>query len=165
MAMSELIEKLLQREGPMLSSALADRLIQTHALAPATARKRVSRAPGLRRLAGLVFPRNARFVYLDQQFGSSLYWSRLTGALLSTNSAWICDSRAAPAWRAHPLAPIRHYLRRTGAPASSSVARNDLSASERSGASDKGHAACPRRMHRTSISTISWSGRSSTFTT
>ncbi len=42
----------------------------------------------MKRLKGIVFPHKARFVYLQQQFGSPYYWGNLADALISTNSAY-----------------------------------------------------------------------------
>jgi len=82
------IETILKRYGPMLSSDVAVTLVESAKLTPVAARKRVSRTmPPVRRLAGIPFPRNARFMYLDSQFGSPMYWERLAKALMDSNSA------------------------------------------------------------------------------
>src|SRR5436190_1393858 len=74
--------------GPALSSDVAAHLSRHAKIAPATARKRLSRACGnVRRLAGVSFPRNARFMYLEEQFGSPAYWKNLADALMKNNSA------------------------------------------------------------------------------
>lgn len=79
----------LRVNGPSLTSEIAEGLVESEGLSPAAARKRVSRSRvEVKRLAFLVFPRKARFVYLPGQFGSDLYWSRLVAALQSTNSAY-----------------------------------------------------------------------------
>jgi hypothetical protein len=42
------------------------------------ARQRLSRLPAnVRVLYGIPFPKRARFIYLDDQFGSSAYWDAL----------------------------------------------------------------------------------------
>ncbi len=85
----ELIESYLDQNGPALSSEVAQYLSDNCGLNPAAARKRVSRAAGnIRRLSGIVFPHKARFLYLQQQFGSPWYWSRLADALIATGSAY-----------------------------------------------------------------------------
>lgn len=86
--MTDLLETLLHDMGPSLSSDLAAELARRAGIAPAAARKRLSRASGnVRRLAGVTFPRNARFTYLERQFGSPSYWHNLAAALMATNSA------------------------------------------------------------------------------
>lgn len=86
--MPGLLETILHKSGPMLSSEVAVQLAKAANLTPEAARKRLSRAvPPVRRLAGVSFPRNARFMYLDKQFGSSSYWHSLSRALIDTNSA------------------------------------------------------------------------------
>lgn len=72
--MSDLVKDFLQNHGPCLSSELADYLVQTLKISPDAARKRVSRlADNVRRLGYVTFPRRARFMYLEQQFGSPVY--------------------------------------------------------------------------------------------
>jgi len=81
--------KFLELNGPSLSSEIAQHLVDEQGMSPAASRKRVSRVNGeVKRLAGIVFPHKARFVYLQQQFGSPDYWSKLADALISTNSAY-----------------------------------------------------------------------------
>ncbi|MGV1908235.1 hypothetical protein [Agrobacterium cavarae] len=86
-----IIESFLAKNGPCLTSDVSDFLVQTHGVAPATARKRVSRAieganPAIMKLKGVTFPRKARFIYLPQDFGSPYYWRALENALLNTKS-------------------------------------------------------------------------------
>jgi hypothetical protein len=87
--MSDLVENFLDTHGPCLSSDVADYLVKTLAISPVAARKRVSRLGGnVRRLGYVTFPRKARFLYLEQQFGSPLYWEKLVEALMQTKSAY-----------------------------------------------------------------------------
>lgn len=87
--MSSIIESFLDREGPCLTSAVTDHLVKVYGVAPAAARKRISRAAGnVKRLAYITFPRKARFVYLSKDFGSPRYWRALEAALLATNSVY-----------------------------------------------------------------------------
>ncbi|WP_192937121.1 hypothetical protein [Sinorhizobium meliloti] len=75
------VEDFIRYQGPCLTSAVSDHLVQNLGLTPAAARKRVSRASGeVRRLAYITFPRKARYVYLEKQFGSPEYWSNLVDA-------------------------------------------------------------------------------------
>ncbi|MGX7877033.1 hypothetical protein ACVDG8_013330 [Mesorhizobium sp. ORM8.1] len=90
--MADAIELFLDRFGPNLSSAVADHLVTTLKVAPAAARKRVSRAtegpkPVAKRLSGITFPRKARFLYLQKDFGSPRYWLALEKALIDNKSA------------------------------------------------------------------------------
>lgn len=83
------ITKYLKQSGPSLSSEVSDHLSKTLRISSDAARKRVSRLPeGVKRLGFITFPRRARFLYHEQQFGSELYWERLIAALLQTNSAY-----------------------------------------------------------------------------
>ncbi|MCM2501569.1 hypothetical protein [Neorhizobium galegae] len=87
--MSGIIENFLDREGPCLTSAVSDHLVKIYGVAPAAARKRVSRVAGnVKRLAYITFPRKARFIYLSKDFGSPRYWRALEAALLATNSVY-----------------------------------------------------------------------------
>ena len=87
--MSDLVEDFLQNHGPCLSGEVAAYLVETLRISPVAARKRVSRLTGnVRRLGYVTFPRRARFMYLEQQFGAPVYWEKLVGALMQTNTAY-----------------------------------------------------------------------------
>lgn len=87
--MAEPIEETLRDVGPALSNEVTTYLVEQFGMTPAAARKRVSRVGGeVRRLAGITFPRKARFLYLQQQFGSPWFWGRLIEALLEERSAY-----------------------------------------------------------------------------
>ncbi len=87
--MTEPIEETLRDVGPALSNEVTTYLVEQFGMSPAAARKRVSRVGGdVRRLAGITFPRKARFLYLQQQFGSPWFWGRLVDALLNQRSAY-----------------------------------------------------------------------------
>ncbi|WP_375284779.1 NERD domain-containing protein [Marinicauda pacifica] len=86
--MADSIENILNDLGPSVSSELAVALSERLKISSAAARQRLSRARGsVRRLAGIPFPRNARFMYLERQFGSPEYWNRLANTLIANNSA------------------------------------------------------------------------------
>lgn len=86
--MADPIESVLQFLGPSLSSEVAAELAERTKISRVAARQRISRARGnVRRLAGIPFPRNARFMYLKQQFGSPEYWAKLAATLIANNSA------------------------------------------------------------------------------
>ncbi|WP_417813031.1 hypothetical protein [Thalassospira alkalitolerans] len=87
--MTDIIETYLEDFGPALSGTISEHLEKSLGISAAAARKRVSRASGnIRRLGYVTFARKARFMYLENQFGSPLYWRKLVDALFSTNSAY-----------------------------------------------------------------------------
>ena len=113
--MSDVIELYLKTKGPSLSSEVSKHLERTLKLSPAAARKRVSRATGaVRRLAHITFPRNARFIYLKQDFGSPRYRHRLIEALLETKSAF--GLAIAALEQRGGLIPEAHFAIACGAP-------------------------------------------------
>lgn len=86
--MADPVEEILNSLGPTLSSEVAAVLSERLKISPVAARQRVSRARGnVRRLAGIPLPRNARFMYMEKQFGSPEYWQRLATTLIANNSA------------------------------------------------------------------------------
>ncbi|NEI67412.1 nuclease-related domain-containing protein [Rhizobium leguminosarum] len=89
--MANIVESYLNSNGPCLTSEVSDYLVKVHHVAPAAARKRVSRitegsSAAVKKLAGITFPRKARFIYLQKDFGSPRYWAALEHALLSSKS-------------------------------------------------------------------------------
>ena len=86
--MSNVIQSYLNKHGPSLSSEIAEYLVNEHKLTPQTARQRISRASQNIMRLELSFPRRAKFLFLKQQAGMGIYWSRLESALLATNSAY-----------------------------------------------------------------------------
>lgn len=84
------VEQYLRRHGPSLTTAVAAHIVQTQHVPPETARQRVSRRPAdtIKTLAYLPFPRNARFIYMVDQYGSPQFWSNLVEALESTGSIY-----------------------------------------------------------------------------
>lgn len=87
--MGNYVETLLRRDGPCLSSTLAEKLASEYKLSHDAARKRVSRGcASLKRLAYLIFPKRVRFLYLEQDFGSPYYWKALEDALEKSNSCY-----------------------------------------------------------------------------
>jgi len=87
--MREELKDILESEGGCLSTDLTRILVDDHGLTEEAARKRVSRgSAGIKRLAYLVFPRKARFIYLEQDFGSPGYWNGLKSAILKSNSSY-----------------------------------------------------------------------------
>ena len=113
--MLNIVENYLESYGPSLSNEVSEYLVNDLKLAPATARKRVSRAKGqVRRLAYITFPRRARFIYLQQQFGSPLYWEGLVEKLFQTNSAY--GLAIAAIQQRGGLIPLNHFAIACGAP-------------------------------------------------
>lgn len=107
------LNDLVRKTGPQLSTAVVAKLVQS-GVAAATARQRVSRAVGLQKLKGLPFPRNARFVYLTEQYGSPAFWKALTNALLEHSVAY---GNALAAIRARGnIMPAAHFRIACGSP-------------------------------------------------
>lgn len=82
------LNHLLAKYGPMTTSRAARLLVEVGFSAEA-ARQRVSRrSPKVGTLLGLTFPKRARFIYLDHQFGTDQYWDALMAAIQETNPAY-----------------------------------------------------------------------------
>ncbi len=112
--MTDAIDEYLGYYGPCLTTDLSAHLETTLSIKPAAARQKVSRAKDIKRLAYFPFPRNARFVYLQKDFGSDRFWRSLTKALTDTNSAY---GSALAAIRARGgLIPKAHFPIACGAP-------------------------------------------------
>ncbi|EPJ2792947.1 MULTISPECIES: hypothetical protein [Vibrio] len=110
-----LLEEILKKKGPCLSSELVQELVEKHQLSPATARKRVSRAgKDIHRLEGLPFPRNVKFIYLKEEYRSPFFWRALYKAFKDTNSAY-WHAIAALRER-NGIMPYNHFLIACGAP-------------------------------------------------
>jgi hypothetical protein len=111
---ADAIEKYLDRHGPALSSDVAAYLVTDVGMAAPAARKRVQRADNVRRLSGLTFPHRARFLYLQKDFGSDRYWSKLGEALMVTNSGY--GFAVAALQQRDGIVPERHFPIVCGAP-------------------------------------------------
>lgn len=113
--MSDPIEAILSSSGPSLSSEVAVELAERLKISHSAARQRLSRVRGnVRRLSGVPFPRNARFMYLEKQFGSHQYWHRLASTLIANNSAL---GYAIAALRQHGgMVPVRQFPIISGSP-------------------------------------------------
>ncbi|HBV77995.1 MAG TPA: hypothetical protein DEB62_16725 [Vibrio sp.] len=84
-----LLEDILKKTGPCLSSDLVQELVEKHHLSHDAARKRVSRTgKDIYRLEGLPLPRNMKFVYLRKDYRSPFFWTALYKAFKDTNSAY-----------------------------------------------------------------------------
>jgi hypothetical protein len=109
------VQALLKKMGPTLTSDLIAALVK-NGLSETAARKRVQRAQGLyQRLAGLRFEKNARFIYLPEQYGASEYWEKLEEACRrSGKSYWSAISMLKARGG---IVPLEQFPRITGAPA------------------------------------------------
>jgi hypothetical protein len=82
------VESILLAEGPALSSEIARKLV-AQGCSPEVARQRISRGgPKVRRLKGLVFPRNARFLYHAKHEGTEQYWTALSRDIREASPAY-----------------------------------------------------------------------------
>ena len=82
------VEMILLNEGPGLSSDIARKLV-AQGMSPDVARQRISRAgPNVHRLMGLVFPRNARFLYHVKHDGKEVYWRSLARDIHEASPAY-----------------------------------------------------------------------------
>jgi hypothetical protein len=80
------IQNLLETNGPMLSSEVKRILIESNGLNDDAARQQISRANGeIRKLTSFKFPRNEYFLFLNNQYKTSVFYENLYAALLSTN--------------------------------------------------------------------------------
>ena len=113
--MEKIVETFLRTHGPCLTTDVSAHLVQTLGLSSAAARKRTSRARGeIKRLAYLTFPHRARFIYLKENFGSPLFWSRLVSALQDSNSAYGLALAALKA--RNGVVPTAHFPIVSGSP-------------------------------------------------
>jgi hypothetical protein len=111
--MNEII-KLLDRRGPGLTSDLAATL-RSDGLSADAARKRLSRLPPeVNILRGIRFPKRARFIYLQDQFGTNEYWNALIEAVENTNSAYAAALAGLQARQG--IVPLSHFPIISGAP-------------------------------------------------
>lgn len=86
--MSDSVLDLLKLYGPCLTSDLAKSMVES-GLSNAAARQRITRAQGdIKRLAGLRFAKNARFIYLDDQYGTREFWEAIEQAFKSNGAAY-----------------------------------------------------------------------------
>lgn len=82
------VTEYLVKNGPALSSDIAASF-RSSGLSDVAARQRLSRLPeGVMVLSGLSFPKRARFIYLERQFGTDKYWAALLNAIKKSNPAY-----------------------------------------------------------------------------
>lgn len=108
------ILKILSEHGPATTSRVAE-LLRKKGLSPNAARQRVSRLPeNVRVLYGLPFPKRARFIYLDSQFGTDRYRSCLIDAVKDSNPA--CAAALAGIQARGGVIPSSHFEIASGSP-------------------------------------------------
>lgn len=108
------VESMLLADGPALSSDIARKLVAQGCSAD-VARQRISRAgPHVRRLKGLVFPRNARFLYHVKHEGTERYWTALARDIREASPAY---GPALAALQARDgVVPLDHFAIISGSP-------------------------------------------------
>lgn len=88
--MPESVKQALKRVGPCLTSDLIQEFV-SQGMSDVAARKKISRSQDdYKRLAGLRFTKNARFIYLDQQFGDEKFWEGLERAFKKSGKSYWC---------------------------------------------------------------------------
>ncbi|WP_018148481.1 hypothetical protein [Henriciella marina] len=86
--MSESVSAALKKIGPSLTSDVIARFVAS-GMSEAAARKKISRAQSSYvRLAGVRFAKNARFIYLEEQWGTKEFWEALEGAFQKAGKAY-----------------------------------------------------------------------------
>jgi hypothetical protein len=112
--MASRVIDILKKHGPGLSSSLAQHL-RAQGLSPEAARQSLSRLPeGARVLFGLPFPKRARFLFLDEHFGTDAFWSALIAAVNEASPAY---SAALVALRSrNGIVPSKHFEIVSGSP-------------------------------------------------
>jgi len=111
---SNAVLELLEQYGPGLTTDLAAKL-RNSGISAEAARKRLSRLPEqVRILRGIGFPKRARFIYLEEQFGSPEYWDALIAAIRTSNPSYAAALAGMQARRG--IIPIAHFPIVSGAP-------------------------------------------------
>lgn len=112
--MTDLAEEVLKDIGPCISGQLIDELVKRHGLSQAAARQRLSRNKKIKRLAYLPFPKNARFLYFQQDYGAPQFWHALTTALLENTNAH--GGALAALLARNGVIPVAHFSIACGSP-------------------------------------------------
>ncbi|MGI3166019.1 hypothetical protein [Pseudooceanicola sp. 200-1SW] len=110
------VKSLLRSHGPCLTSELIT-TISSSGVSSAAARKRVQRAqddPEVQRLAGLRFEKNARFIYLSEQYGTREFWRAFEQACRTAGLSYWC---AISTLRSRGgIVPVQYFSVVSGAP-------------------------------------------------
>ena len=112
--MDDLLVSALRNIGPCVSSEFVAALVKDYGLSPANARKRLSRTEGIKKLAYLPFPHNARFLYLQDDYASPEFWNALTSALLQHSMSY--GGGLAALIARGGVMPVAHFAIACGAP-------------------------------------------------
>ena len=87
--MTNQIIKILKSTGPTRSSVIVKKLVEGYNISAEAARQRVSRAKTpIMKFPTLLLPKNEKFIYLDQQYKSELFWKNFHNALRETNTIY-----------------------------------------------------------------------------
>jgi len=82
------VHSYLRKNGPSLTSQVIAAM-QADGVSAGAARQRITRSQATyKRLAGLRFEKNARFLYLDDQYGSDEFWLALEEAFEASGKAY-----------------------------------------------------------------------------
>ena len=112
--MEDIVEQVLMEFGPALSGDVSRSLTDRHGLSPAAARQRLARRSAkVKSIEDLPFPRNARFLYHTDHYGSPRFWRALEKALESS-PAYACTLGALAARGG--IMPLQHFHIACGAP-------------------------------------------------
>lgn len=80
--MSKRIINILNKEGPMVSGVLKEKLVKTFEMKDSAARKAISRANfPVNKLNNISFNNNQKFIYLKDQYNSDLYFKNLLNSI------------------------------------------------------------------------------------
>lgn len=84
------VEQLLAERGPMLGSSVSA-YYREQGISPSAARQRVNRrSENVRALYGLPFPKNTKFLYLNNDFMSPRFFEVLVSTLITSAPAYAC---------------------------------------------------------------------------
>lgn len=82
------VRQYLTNHGPGLTSGLIEAMTKS-GLSPAAARQRITRAQATyTRLAGIRFAKNARFIYLEDQYGGPDFWNAIERAFKASGPSY-----------------------------------------------------------------------------
>lgn len=110
------ISKLLQKQGPCLSSKLAELVIKERGVSPENARKLISRSVQSGEINSLknMFPKREHFLYTKEAYGGDKFWRIFTEELVRTGSAYGLALTAMMARGG--IVPLHHFGAASGSP-------------------------------------------------
>lgn len=115
--MKNVVVEILRKSGPCLSSDLSKKIVSKLKINKDASRQRISRAlkqSKIKQLAYLTFPSRVRFIYLEEQYFSPLYWKSLNSALIESSSVYGLAYSAIEARGG--LIPFEHFISACGSP-------------------------------------------------